>query len=424
MRKVIHKITASQLFKVSSLNAFSILVKIAGGVLSTYIIAAFLGPARLALVGNFRNFLSPVDSVSTLGLQNGIIKYVAQYQDDEYKLAKVLNTVLVAILLTVLVLVLGLLVFSTLLSDWVFNGDLQYRWIFIVLAFALPCYTGNLILISILNGLSRYKDVIKVNIWGNVTGVLFSALLIWKFQTDGALLALVFSPLFMFFFSFYLLGKHFKDRRIFKLRADIGILKGLLSYSYMSIIAAVAGPVIFLTLRNNLIDNYGAEEAGYWEAMNRLSSFYMLFVSTLLTVYFLPELSKSQSVRQTKSIFFSYYKSILPLFTVGLVVVYFLRDFIVKLFLTEEFLPMENLFLWQLLGDFFKACAYILAFEFFAKKLIRAFIITELLSFSILYISGTLLIGTYGSEGAVMAHAVTYGAYLLVLAVYFRKKLL
>lgn len=423
MKEAIKKITASQLFKVSLLNALSVLVKVAGGILSTYVVAAFLGPARLALVGNFRNFLSPIESLSTLGMQNGIIKYVAQYHDDEDKLAGVLNTVLVAILVTVAVISIGLFGLSSLLSAWVFNGDMQYQWIFIVLAFALPCYTGNFILAAVLNGLSKYKDVVRVNIWGNVLGVLFSAILIWKMQTDGALLGLIFSPLFMFIFSSYLLGRHFRGKRFFRLQTDMAVLKSLLSYSYMSLIAAIAGPVILLTLRNMLIDNYGAEEAGFWEAMNRLSSFYMLFVSTLLTVYFLPELSKSQSIEQTKIIFLSYYKSIVPLFTFGLVVLYFMRHFVIKLFLTEEFLPMENLFLWQLLGDFFKTCAYILAFEFFAKKLVRTFIVTELFSFVILYVSGYFLIENYGSEGAVMAHAVTYAAYFSVMLVYFRKKL-
>ncbi len=416
------KIINTTLFKVSSLNAVSVLVKVFGGLLSTYVIATFLGPARLALVGNFRNFLSPVDSVSTLGMQNGIIKYLAEYQDDNDRLWKALNTIFTVILITVATMGLFILGLSSFLSDWVFNGDTQYIWIFNVLALALPFYTGNLILISVLNGLSKYKEVVLVNIWGNVTGVLFSAVLIWQLQTDGALLGLIFSPLFMFFLSVYLLYKHFGGRFSLKLKMDKAILKGLLSYSYMSIIATIAAPVIYLSLRNLLINNYGAEEAGYWEGMSRLSSFYMLFIVNLLTVYFLPELSKSQSVHHTKKIFFSYYKNIMPFFLIGLVILYFLRHVVIKVFLSKEFEPMEDLFLWQLMGDFFKACAYILAFEFFAKKMTRAFIVTELFSFAVLYISGVTFIKQYGSEGVVIGHAVTYGIYFLVLAVYFKIK--
>jgi PST family polysaccharide transporter len=70
-----------------------------------------------------------------------------------------------------------------------------------------------------------------------------------------------------------------------------------------------------------------------------------------------------------------------------------------------------------------KMASWILGYQFFAKKLTTAFIVTELFSLSITYFSSVFLVKVFGIEGVVMAHALTYLVYLLVLGVYFRKSL-
>src|SRR5690606_35605360 len=140
----------------------------------------------------------------------------------------------------------------------------------------------------------------------------------------------------------------------------------------------------------------------------------------LLTVYFLPRLSAAQKAFETKAVFREYFKFVIPLFAVGLVIVYLLRFFIIRILLSTEFLPMENLFAWQLAGDFLKACALILGYHMIAKKMIKVFIITELFSFAVLYTSSLWLVRQFGAEGAVMGHAVTYFVYMITLTLLFK----
>ena len=45
----------------------------------------------------------------------------------------------------------------------------------------------------------------------------------------------------------------------------------------------------------------------------------------------------------------------------------------------EDFLAMKPLFKWQLLGDFIKIALVIIAHQFFAKKMVKQFIVTELI---------------------------------------------
>lgn len=398
-------------------------MRIVGGLAASKIIALFIGPSGLALIGNFRNFLSFVDSFSTLGFQTGIIKYVAENEKEEDKLLGVISTVLTTLLIVIGISSIILLFFAYYWSQWIFSS-FEYAWVFRLLAFLLPWYAGNIIFVSILNGLGKYRDVIYINIWGNVTGVIMSALLIWQLGVNGALLGLIISPASIFIFTFYLLKKRFSINKFFSRQyIDIKLLRGFFSFSLMSLVTAILTPVVYIALRNMIINDFGTEEAGYWEAINRISIFYMMFVNTLLSVYFLPKLSVANTCADTKSVFRSYYKVVAPLFLFGLLILYLLREFIITLLFTKEFLLMEKLFLWQLLGDFFKVCMLILGYEFFAKKMTKAFILTEIFSFTLLYISGTILIHDYGSEGAVMAHCLIYGILLVLLALYFRKKL-
>jgi O-antigen/teichoic acid export membrane protein len=414
----------TQLFQISSLNSLSILVRIAGGLLASKMIALFIGPSGMALTGNLRNFLTSVDAFTTLGLQNGIIKYTAENENDEVQLQRTLATVCISVLVAILLCGVVLFLPAPYWSSLIFNGNEQFSWVFRLLALVLPLYTGSFIFLAILNGLGKYKQVIYLNIWGNALGVLMSAAFIWQYGLYGAFMGIVLSPIIVFFISVYYLWKRFPGLRFCNpAYFDIQILKGLFSYSLMSLITALLGPIIYISIRNQIVHNVNVSEAGYWEAVNRISTFYLLFASTLLTVYFLPKLSVAKADAETKTVFLNYFKSVVPLYAMGLLTVYVLRGFIVQTLFSKEFLPMENLFVWQLAGDFFKVCSLILGYEFFAKKMTRQFIITEVISFVVLYTSSRFFIELYGSEGAVMAHAFTYMIYFVTLIIYFRKKL-
>ena len=84
---------------------------------------------------------------------------------------------------------------------------------------------------------------------------------------------------------------------------------------------------------------------------------------------------------------------------------------------------MESLFLWQLIGDVLKATSLIFGTLLIAKKQTKVFIITEIISLSIMYFSSNWMLHAIGINGIVQAYAFTYLIYLVVLVIYFRKQL-
>ena len=417
-------ITSKELYKVTTLNSVSVIVKICIGFISSKIIAVFIGPTGMALVGNLRNFITSVENIGTLGFQNGVVKYVAEYEKEELKLKKLLSTIVICLIVATILLSGFLFFFAHYLNNEIFGGSYQFRVIFKAFAISLPWYIASLFLVSVLNGLGKFKEVIRINIFGNSIGLILSFVLIYKYQTFGALLAVILAPSMLFFITIYYFNSKTSLLKLFSRNYfDFSILKNLSEYSMMALVSAVIGPIIFILIRNNIIAKLGYEKAGYWEAMTRISSYYLLFLTTILAVYFLPKLAKTENNQETKSIFWSYFKHILPLFTLGLIVLFFIKDNLIAILFTNEFLPVSTLFFWQLLGDFFKAISLILGYQFFAKKLTNAFIATELFSLSILYFSSVYLISIYDIQGIVMAHALTYFVYVLILCLYFRKSL-
>ena len=420
----IKKITQTQLFKISSLNSLSVIFKIGIGLITSKLLAVFVGPSGMALVGNLRNFLTSLESISTLGFQNGIIKYTAENEKNENQLTKIIATVFISLLAIVIVLSCVLFFFATFWNKVIFGNNFDYVIIFKVSALALPWYAISVFMLAVINGLGQFKKVIWINITGNAVGLLVSIGMILQYETLGALLSLVISPALMFFVMFYFINKEINFFKTIRLHQyDFQIIKNLSSYSLMAFVSSVLGPLVFLVIRKNVIEIVGLEQAGFWETITRISTYYMLFVTTILSVYFLPKLAVAQNNLETKKVFWSFYKMILPVFIVGLVIVYFLRFFIVNLLFTNAFLPVTTLFFWQLTGDVLKVASLILGYQFFAKKLTLAFIISELFSLTVLYLSSLYFINEFGIQGIVMAQAFDNFVYLVVLCVYFRKSL-
>src|SRR5690606_13157068 len=116
--------------------------------------------------------------------------------------------------------------------------------------------------ISSLNGLSKHKFFIKINISGQILGLLTTLFLIWKGHIDGALIAIVVVPVILFvvliigYFEFkqFLKPVHFKS-------IHFSTLKNLGSYSAMVLFSSIMIPMTMLAIRNHLMDTVGLEEA-------------------------------------------------------------------------------------------------------------------------------------------------------------------
>ena len=411
------------LFKITSLNSVHILLKLVFGFITSKALAIFVGANGMAYVGNFRAFLNVVENFSLLGIQNAIVKYVAEYQHDKPKLKSVLATFGLFLLTSSIVISLVLIFGANYLSKEIFHHSEIYSFVFYVLAIVFPLYVFSTFCISVVNGFQEYKKVIYIQIISSSIALLFSVFLIYYYNTFGALISLVLAPVFVFFVSLFYLRNVISFSDVFSFQSfDFLVVKNLSEYVLMALVSGVIGSFVLLEIRTDVIEITGLKNAGIYEGLQRISSYYLLFISSIMAIYFYPKLAEQNS--NSKAIILNYLKTIIPVFAIGLGLIYVLRKFIIQTLFSTEFETMESLFLWQLVGDLLKAVSLIFGTILIATKQTKAFIITEIISLFIMYYSTNWMLHAIGIDGIVIAHTFTYFMYLLILVIYFRKKLL
>ena len=418
----IKKIIQQPLFKITSLNSVHILLKLIFGFITSKALALFVGANGMAYVGNFRAFLNVLENFSLLGIQNAVVKYVSEFQNDRSKLKSVLATFGLLLLTSSIAISLFLILGADYLSKQIFNHSEIYSFVFYSIAVVFPLYVFSTFCISVVNGFQEYKNVIYIQIISSAIALIFSVFFIYYYSTIGALVSLIFAPIFVFFVSLFYLKKHIRFRDVLSIEFfDFKVVKNLSEYVLMALVSGVIGSFVLLEIRTDIVAITGLQQAGIYEGLQRISSYYLLFVSSIMAIYFYPKLAEMNS--NSKEIVLHYLKTIIPLFTIGLVIIYFLRKYIIQVLFSSEFESMESLFLWQLIGDVLKATSLIFGTLLIAKKQTKVFIITEIISLCIMYFSSNWMLHTIGINGIVMAHTFTYFMYLLVMVFIFFKKM-
>lgn len=423
MIAAIRRLVQKDIFRVFSLTAISTIVKMITGFISIKIVSALIGPAGIALLGQFNNFSAIFLTFSTAGINTGVTKYVAEYSDSPNKVNLVLRTAIGMIafmsILSGIVLIIG----STYFSKLILHSN-RYSSIILIFGCTIVFYSLNSLLLAVLNGYKEFKKFVKINIISSVVGLLFSGTLAYYLGVYGALLAAVTLESVILLVT---LSK-ITECAFFKISSFFGkwnkeILVKLSNYSLMALISAATVPVSQLIIRGSIVENSSLDDAGLWEAMNRLSAMYLLVITSSLSVYYLPRLSEIKTERELKKEIFSTYKFVIPPLLVFVLMIFISRHFIIRIVFNERFQGMESLFLFQLIGDFFKIGSWILAYQMLARSMTKFYVITEILGSILLVGSAIFLIQIFGNLGATMGYALTYICYFIGMVLIFRKLL-
>jgi O-antigen/teichoic acid export membrane protein len=414
--KIPNLIKNNLLFKVTSANTLLVVIRMVFSMITQKVLAILIGAEGIAQVGNLKNVFSFFEQFSILGTSNGLVKYIAEFKDDKNKLNDLFSTSPVFASIAAFFSFLILFFWSNSLSDVVFGVDNQYAYFFKILAFIVPFMGVNAILNALLNGISAYKIYSKVTFATIIISSVLIVFLTFKSHVEGAMLAIVLTPLIQFVMSLVFLSKsymHYLD--IKRLSFKLSFKNELFSYSVMSVVVILFINVADVAVRNLIEKNASVQEAGYWTALTSISKTYMQFTAAIFPLYILPKYSKITSTFQFRREVINIYKLLLPLIVIGLIFIYLFRNLVVQLLYTSDFLEMTNLFKWQLLGDLVKFIALVIAYQFLAKRQIWYFVFTELLSVVLFYGFSVYFIKLYGTEGIVMAHFFRYIVYFLVV---------
>ena len=281
-------------------------------------------------------------------------------------------------------------------------------------------------LISIVNGFKEYKRFVRISIANSIVGLVFTVTFVLMLGLRGALISTVTYQSVMFFITVLMIrDMPLSARQAIRQKFDRLIASRYFKYSLMALTTAAMLPVSQMLLRTYVITHISSVEAGWWEGMNRISNMYLMVITSSFGVYYLPRLSELNGRNELRNEIIKAYKVLVPIMLVGFVFIYLLRHVVIRVLYTPDFFPMADLFVWQLTGDFFKICSWLLAFLMVAKSMTKTFIVTEII-FAFLYVGLGLIFVQHSHSvvGLNQAYLLNFIIYTLCMVVIFRKILI
>ncbi|MBE0471699.1 MAG: O-antigen translocase [Methyloprofundus sp.] len=394
------------LVKTSILSFIATAIKMIAGLVINKAVAVYIGPAGLALVGQFQNFSQLVMTAAQGAINSGVTKYAAEYGKDNDRIPILFSTAAIISLFSSVAVGTGIVLFSNYASLHFLKSE-DYSYVFVIFGFTIVLFVINNLLLSILNGLKEIKAWVMINIIQSIYSLIFTTLLIVFLGLDGALIALVTNQSVIFLIVLWMLRKHQVIKLSnFKCAFDKPEAKKLGGFALMTAITMLTVPVSLIIVREIIIRSGSLEEAGYWQAMWYMSLMYLMVFMTVIKIYFLPKLSELLQPSQIRNELINGFILFLPILIVLFVVIYYLRDYLLIILFSPEFQEVSDLFYWQLIGDFFKLAGTFFGILLAAKaKHFRVILVNVLFSISFV-IFAYFYYADIGIEGVVFAHFV------------------
>lgn len=401
--------------KVSSWTGISSLIRIASQFLSAKVLAVLVGPAGVATLGQLSNAMGIAMAMATAAMTVGVTKYIAGYHDDPQKQREVIQTASSIIGLCTLVISVVCLLGAPLFNTWLF-GHADYTNIIRLLGLTLSLYAFHTLWVAILNGYNAFKKMVIINIITSVAGLLLTVGLVYFFNITGAMTAFVLGQTLICIVTWLVIRKEKWYAPRFRFQVDPVMAKRLFAFTIMTVVATLVTPIVQLIIRGMITRDFSLQDAGIWEGMNRISANYLLLITSTVSVYYLPRLSALTHPRQIRHEIATTCKLVLPLLLLMGIAMYLLRHLIIRVLFSADFLPMSQLFAYQLIGDFLKVSAWLIGYLMWAKGYAREMVISELAYGIFLTAFTYFCTAWFGFKGCAIAYCFSYALYLVLVA--------
>ena len=408
--------------KTSFLSGLSTAISLLARLISTKIVAVYLGTNGMFLMGQLKDFLRLGNTIGSFGIENGIVKYVSEYESEKTKLSDIIGTSFKINFASALIFSTLILVFKNQISDFL-QINFSENFYFLILIFSIISASIHTCFLSIYNGLNKIKLYVLVNIFSNIVSAIILVILVLEMQIIGAFYALAINQIFSLLINIILffIYKPFEIRWVFK-EFVYDNLKKLSSFSVMAVVGPTCLIISTFIVRDFIFTEFGSDYAGSWEAMWRISAIYLLFLITTFKFYLIPTFSKLNNNELKKEVF-KIWKVVIPIIIIITAGVYITKDLIINILLSEEFILINTIIFFHLLGDVIKINCWVLGNIMISKADTKSFIFFQI-EWSVVFVALTyLFIGKYGFVGVSISYFITYIIHFSLLNLYFRKLL-
>lgn len=394
------------------------LIKLIAGFIIIKLIAKVGGPDALSGFGLYQNLVTVLLMMSGGVVFAGVTSKIARAKDDNEFTAFYLGA---NSFLNSLCLFSVLIILPVCIAVIYFTSDRGGYGLIVLLLVSLPfilLQTRFNFYLAVLNGLKKVNLLSKKSIYASIITVII-ACAIYFFTNDWRFFALCMclGPAVKYIHE--ILKKNNDYDLVDNIKPEIN-LHYLLHYSLAGLVSSLCLPSAQIIARDFIANHNGVYDSGIWQGLTRFSEVYLVLISSILSIYILPKISPAKNKAHIKECVLPLVLLLTPFILIGIGLVFLLKEYIIIILFSREFMPMKELFIYQLPGDLFKILASILTFSLLGLGKVKSLIFLELAYFCVYLCLIYFSVPLYGLKGSVVAYSVSYFLYLLLaISVFF-----
>jgi O-antigen/teichoic acid export membrane protein len=258
----------------------------------------------------------------------------------------------------------------------------------------------------------------------NIMGVLLFASFFYLYPTlYSALIGFILFNSTPFLMSAFRIFPVYKETHIFyKPKVYPLFIKKLSHYALVIIVGAIALPVTQMLLRDYIGQSLGWLSVGYWQAVLRISDAHMQFFGIVNLSVLLPYFSELNNHKQLNFKNTQVIKICLAIIIIACLsslTLIILKDWVIYILYSHDFLVIAPFVLLQTIGDFFKVLLSLVVVVCLAKGYWKLALFSELLQALTLYVITMLFLSQYEMKALMFAYITSSLLSLMVISVLF-----
>jgi O-antigen/teichoic acid export membrane protein len=393
-------------------------VQMGAGFLSVKITSVFLGPAGIGVLAQLQSFMGLTLGIMANGVNKGIVRCTAECGDDFERRRALLSTAARGLLLAGVPAALALFAAAPLVARQLL-GDAAYAPAVRLFGALYLCGLFGSMAMGMANGAKDFGATTLIDTGYILAGLASFALLSPLFGVAGGLAAAALGPLALLAIAVLVSrGRPWFERRLFTARFSKTEFRRLAAFVPMAAAAVFGESFGQLFVRDTLAHHAGMHDVGLLQGVWRLSDMYLNVFIGMFSMYYLPRFAEIKDVIELRREIGRAMLVVLPAVALASAVIYALRDVVIALVFTREFVGMRDLFGWQMAGNVVKMAGWLFGYVLMARAAPLKIGVMQLAYGGAWIVFAHLLIPAGGVTGAVQAYTATQATYLLMAGGY------
>lgn len=389
--------------------------KILISVLRSKVLAIFLGPVGVGVLGLFSSTIDFIYGLTNLGLSTSAVREIsiANKESNQSRLSYVISVFRKLVWLTGLTGLCICLFLSPLWSKTSFS-NYDYTIAYALLSIAVLCRLLSDGQNTLLQGTHNLRLMAKSNVWGNTFGLLAVLPIYYFWGVSGIAPALLLTFVINLLVSWYYSNKVKVTKVMVTFKEAIKEGRTMVKLGALVALSGLLTTGVSYVIRIYIGNKGGLADVGLFTAGFAIVNTYVGMIFTAMATEYFPRLSSISNDPKAFNTALNQQMQICILLIAPLICAFlvFSKIAIIVLY-SNEFLGIDKMILFAIFAILFKAPSWCCSYAILAKGDSNLFFWTELASMVVMLFLNITLYSIIGLDGLGVAYILLYLYYLL-----------